>query len=77
MTSNISLLNLSLLVRNHNLDNYIDPTNFTLDFDTLYRQQTAYTRRITLDFSDLCTIHDPSLWHLQINGIYKEVTFKL
>ena len=77
VTSNISSLNLSLLVRNHNLDNYIDPTNFTLDFDTLYRQQTAYTRRITLDFSDLRTIHDPSLWHLQINGIYKEVTFKL
>ena len=37
VTSNISSLNLSLLVRNHNLDNYIDPTNFTLDFDTLYR----------------------------------------
>ena len=69
--TNNSSINLSLLIRNHRLDNFIDITDFNLDLVRFYNQHIEYIRRVTLDYSDLRTMHDPTLWHLQNNGISK------
>jgi hypothetical protein len=75
--TNSSSINLSLLLRNHRLDNFIDTIDFNLDLARFYNQHIEYTRRVILDYSDLWTMHNPTLWHLQNNGISKEITYKL
>ena len=55
----------------------LNPKNWQTLNNNAITNNSYYTHRVTLDFSDFRTMHDLTLWHLQSKGIFKEVTIKL